>query len=139
MDREEARRAYDHQKAGAARRGVEWEFNFQTWLDWWGADIERRGSGPNDLQMLRFADSGPYAAWNVRKGTPKDNAKTRGNMIRKRNGEAARAELEAARDASIPVADQKDEFTEDEVTLRSMFSPRSSRAMVGAYRSDKRR
>ena len=88
--------------------------------------------------MQRFADTGPYAAWNVRKGTPKDNAKTRGNMERRRNGEAAKAALEAARDACEPVS--KDyEFDEDAHELRRMFGLRSGMSMFGSFRSDKNR
>lgn len=138
MDRTVARICYNRQKSGAKRRGISWEFNFQTWLDWWGADIERRGIGPNDLQMQRFADTGPYAAWNVRKGTPKDNAKTRGHMQRKRNTEAAKAAIESARGASEPTA-CKDWMEDDEHELNKMFGVRSSAVFSGHFKRDKHR
>jgi hypothetical protein len=125
IDLEKARCAYDSQKSRAKSRGIGWEFNFQTWVDWWGADIERRGSGPDDVQMQRFADTGPYAAWNVRKGTPKDNAKTRGHMQRLANTMQAKADLEAARDAA-PTAPPRDELPQDEAYLRRRMGVRSS-------------
>jgi len=137
MDRSAARGAYDRQKANARRRGIEWEFNFQSWLDWWGEDLERRGVGPNSLQMQRFADEGPYAAWNVRKGTPKDNAKTRGHMERKRNSLAAKAALEAARDADQGTAPERDELPEDEAYIKRMVGLRNSFQLTGVFKADK--
>ena len=76
--------AYASQKGGAKRRGIEWQFTFETWLAWWGDDLPRRGTRPLDLQMQRKADRGPYAPWNVTKGTPKDNGRTRGAMMQGR-------------------------------------------------------
>lgn len=134
MDRSAARLAYTRQKNGAKARGIGWEFNFDSWLAWWGDDIVRRGTSPNSLQMQRFADTGPYAVCNVRKGTPKENSKTRGHMDRKRNGEAAKAALEAARDACEPTVREKHDFTEDEQELHKMFAPRSSRCMYGSFK-----
>ena len=136
MDRTAARTAYAKQKSSARSRGIEWEFNFESWLDWWGYDFDRRGTGPNDLQMQRFADSGPYASWNVKKGAPRDNAATRGHMTRKRNSEAAKAVIEAARDACTPMSKERPEMTDDELELQKMFAPRSSRAMFGRFTAD---
>ena len=139
MDRSTARIAYESQKSNAKRRGIEWEFNFQTWFDWWGADIDRRGSGPEDLQMQRFADEGPYAAWNVRKGTPKDNAKTRGSIQRRDNSLAAQAELQKALDGA-EIAPPRDELPEDEAYLRRRLGLRSSFDCRTDFRAaDKRR
>lgn len=137
MDRSAARHAYEQQKSGSKARGIDWEFNFQSWLDWWGNDIDRRGCGPNDLQMQRFADSGPYAAWNVRKGVPRDNAKTRGLVQRTRASGEAKNALEAARYASIGLEPSRDELSEDEAFLRSEVGLKSSYQMTGFFAADK--
>jgi predicted DNA-binding transcriptional regulator AlpA len=43
-------------------------------MKWWGDDFQRRGGRkPGNLQMLRNKDAGPYAPWNVRKGTLGEN------------------------------------------------------------------
>ena len=46
------------QKCGAKKRGIGWELSFEQWLEFWGEDIDRRGSGANDLQMLSAAGLG---------------------------------------------------------------------------------
>ena len=53
---------------------------FKQWLDWWGEDLDQRGRGGHELSMQRPCDSGPYALDNIRKGTPKDNGRTRAAM-----------------------------------------------------------
>lgn len=65
-----------NQRSNAARRGIEWCLTFEEWYEWWGDDIDKRGSGHGSLQMQRTADSGPYALWNIRKGYPRDNSHT---------------------------------------------------------------
>jgi hypothetical protein len=77
--------AYCGQQLSAARRGIEWEFTFQTWLEWWGDDLERRGVGPDKLCMMRAHDQGPYSPENCSKGFAKDNAKTAGTIRRHKN------------------------------------------------------
>lgn len=99
MDINKYRAAYERQKRGAAYRGIEFKLTFPEWCEFWGEDIARRGLGPNDLQMCRNADTGPYALGNIRKGTAKDNAKTRGHMMRKRATDKAHEELQAILDA----------------------------------------
>lgn len=61
------------QKSQAKRRGIEWNFTFEQWIEWWGEDFDRRGRGPNDLVMARFGDTGPYSPENVRKATVAEN------------------------------------------------------------------
>jgi hypothetical protein len=68
--------AYSTQRNNALARGIEWELTFEEWLAWWGDDLVRRGSGHDKLQMQRIADSGSYSLGNIRKGYPKDNART---------------------------------------------------------------
>ena len=80
MDIAKAKQAYRTQKRGARHRGIEWQLTFEQWQEWWGEDLPKRGRGRNDLSMQRPCDSGPYALGNIRKGTPKDNARTRAAM-----------------------------------------------------------
>jgi hypothetical protein len=65
--------AYGSQKRSALRRGIGWDFTYDTWLEWWGEDITKRGRGSNDLCMARTGDTGPYAPWNVRKAKMAEN------------------------------------------------------------------
>lgn len=125
MDRSSARQKYASQKSRAKQHGIGWELTFDQWLAWWGSDLARRGSGPNSLQMQRPADTGPYALGNIRKGTPRDNMKTAANMKRLRATMKAKADLEAARDASEP-SPSEDWLDEDEQELQQMFGVRSS-------------
>lgn len=102
------RSAYKSQKSRAKSRGIEWQFTFDSWLEWWGEDIHRRGVGTSQLCMQRVADSGPYAPWNVRKGVPLWNARTRGRMVRARRSEAARQSIYAA-EMAAPCAPSHEE------------------------------
>jgi hypothetical protein len=114
MDINKYRIAYASQKANAARRGIEFLLTFQEWCEFWGEDIEKRGVGPNDLQMQRYADTGPYALGNIKKGTPKENAITRGNMLRKANCEKNHEELQAELDALMNDPSNPDFDSEEE-------------------------
>ncbi len=77
LDAKKALAAYRSQKHNAARRGIGWELTFKQWCDWWGEDIERRGTRRGCLQMQRYMDRGPYALGNIKKGEPADNVRTR--------------------------------------------------------------
>lgn len=72
--------AYANQKSNAKRRGIGWEFTFESWLDFWGEDIGRRGAGHDKLCMQRMHDQGPYHPDNVTKGCPRKNARTAGTI-----------------------------------------------------------
>ena len=74
------RQAYRDQKGAANKRGIDWEFTYEEWVDWWGDDFEKRGVGSNKLVMARFNDSGPYNPNNVKKITFGDNSRER-NML----------------------------------------------------------
>lgn len=121
-----ARRAFLQQRAGAKQRGIGWELTFEQWLAWWGDDLSNRGSRPWNLQMQRVADSGPYALGNIRKGTPQQNAKTNGHVMRGRNAAEAKARLEAARDADPGTSDgeYKLDLDDDDAWLRSRLGIR---------------
>lgn len=125
-ERWHARFAYDNQRRRAEWAGIGWEFTFESWLEWWGEDLFKRGVGRDQLSMQRIADSGPYSPSNVRKGTPKDNARTAGKMKRLHNTLAAKQSLESARDQAEPIEGKEiiDEES-DEFELNRMFGVRN--------------
>lgn len=57
---------YCLQKAGAKRRGIAWEFTFESWWAMWEASGKwtQRGNRPGQFCMGRFGDVGPYAVAN---------------------------------------------------------------------------
>jgi hypothetical protein len=67
------REYYWTQKHHAKDRGIDWQFTFDTWRDWWGDDIAKRGSKKGCLVMARHNDIGPYHPDNVRKATVEEN------------------------------------------------------------------
>jgi hypothetical protein len=73
----EAVRAFQAQRTSARRRGIEWQFSFEEWWDWWQIDErwERRGHGLGKLQMARFNDEGPYNPSNVYCATHERNSR----------------------------------------------------------------
>ena len=54
-------------------RGIEFLFDFDTWVEWWGEDFANRGDSPEQLVMARDGDEGPYHPDNVYKSTAADN------------------------------------------------------------------
>ena len=70
---DKVKQAYNSQKSGAKKRGIEWNFNFESWLDWWGDDIHKRGRSKGCLVMARTGDVGAYQPDNVRKTTHEEN------------------------------------------------------------------
>jgi hypothetical protein len=101
-------------------------FSFEEWLEWWGDDLDRRGTGHDQLQMQRIGDQGPYAPGNVRKGYPMDNRKTAGQAERVRNGTKRRSEMEREAMGAEPLPTPEDRgMTDDEWELHRMFAPRS--------------
>lgn len=67
--------AYYTQRYSAIQsRNIAWEFNFETWMAWWGADIQNRGRGKGKLQMGRIGDTGPYSPNNCIKITHEQNS-----------------------------------------------------------------
>ena len=106
--------AYATQRHRAKSRGIEFKLTFKEWCDFWGDDIERRGSGPNDLQMQRIGDSGPYAIGNIKKGTPSQNAKTMGLVRRSRNTALAREIHEAELDYLMTQESGEEKWLDDD-------------------------
>lgn len=70
---------YQQQKDAAKRRGIEWHFTYETWVEWWGDDIINRGRRTGQLVMARHNDTGPYSLDNVRKAPCGDNTRE-GNL-----------------------------------------------------------
>jgi hypothetical protein len=108
------REKFNRQKARAAARGIEWQLSFDQWVTWWGEDINLRGKGVGQLQMQRFGDKGPYAIWNIKKGTPQQNSKTMGALRRNHNQQAASDRHQRNLDAAIhaPSLDPPDDSEE---------------------------
>lgn len=61
------RQAFNNQRCNAKKRGIEWDFSFESWMEWWGPDIERRGCRSGNLVMARQGDVGAYTPANVYK------------------------------------------------------------------------
>ena len=56
---------YNQQKANAKHRDIPWQFTYDEWINWWGADIDKRGKGKGKLCMCRKNDEGSYDPDNV--------------------------------------------------------------------------
>ena len=67
--------AYHDQKAAAKKRGIEWQFTYTVWLEWWGDDFASRGKGRGKLCMARKNDTGPYHPDNVFKCLYEENTR----------------------------------------------------------------
>lgn len=67
------KKQYGEQKRTATYRGIEWQFTYDTWIEWWGDDITKRGCKRGCLVMARNGDIGPYHPDNVRKITHGEN------------------------------------------------------------------
>lgn len=85
MDNNDLMRKYNAQKSNAAKRGIEWQFTFESWIAFWGDDIAKRGTGHDKLCMQRFHDKGPYHPDNVKKGYALGNRKTAAVIQKARN------------------------------------------------------
>jgi hypothetical protein len=66
---------YANARRCAKERNIEWQFTYDTWIEWWGTDIANRGCRKGQLVMARNGDIGPYHPDNVRKTTCNDNYK----------------------------------------------------------------
>lgn len=77
---------YGKQRNRAKDRNIDWHFTYETWLDWWGDDITKRGRKKEDLVMSRINDTGAYAPDNCKKITQSDNSKERQQLQGKEIG-----------------------------------------------------
>jgi hypothetical protein len=122
-----AKHKFNLQRHGAKQRGIEWKITFDEWITWWGADYHNRGTGRFQLQMQRFHDVGAYELGNIRKGIPKDNAKTRGAVMRRNN--AAKLWLKHKQEVSLAPEEEAaevDGLDEDAMEIWSMTGYRTS-------------
>lgn len=55
------------QRGNARRRGIEFLFSFEQWVEFWGADVSRIGKTCGMLVMGRYGDVGPYSPENCYK------------------------------------------------------------------------
>lgn len=63
------------QRSQAKRRGKEWLFTFETWLEFWEHKIDYRDGTQTGLVMGRYYDCGPYSPENCYITTCEDNFK----------------------------------------------------------------
>ena len=59
--------AFNGQRNSAKKRGISWEFTFDTWLEVWSLSgrLADRGRGAGKFVMARMRDLGPYSPANV--------------------------------------------------------------------------
>lgn len=128
-ERDPIRRAakvkYNWQRGNAKKRGIEWLFTFDTWLEWWGDDLPNRGQRSWNLSMQRIWDVGPYSPENTIKGRPKRNSLTWAHRIHRTTAALGSARLEQERDACV--AEPVDHREEDDAELNAMFGIANSR------------
>ena len=65
---------YHMQRAAAKHRGIDWQFTYDEWIEWWGEDIINRGRSSSNFVMARHNDVGPYHPSNVRKALLTENS-----------------------------------------------------------------
>ena len=70
-----ARQKYHNARWSAKERNIDWHFTFESWVNWWGDDLDKRGPKSTDLCMARIGDKGPYHPNNVCKLTVSENVK----------------------------------------------------------------
>jgi hypothetical protein len=60
-------RAFQEQRSGAKKRGIEWQLTWEEWLQWWQRTgcLDKRGKNKGQYVMCRFGDTGPYALDNI--------------------------------------------------------------------------
>lgn len=123
--RRAAKRKYSEQRRRAGKRGIKWLFTFDTWLQWWGDDLQNRGSNAWQLTMQRIGDIGPYSPENTIKGRPKRNSLTWAHRIHRTTALLAAARLEQERDTCV--AECRDDRDEDDEELDAMLGIANSR------------
>lgn len=66
-DRKKFGDKYHAVKAMARKRGIDWQFTIETWLNWWGDDWHLRGQGAGRLSCVRKDLDGPFSPDNCDK------------------------------------------------------------------------
>ena len=127
IDLAAAKVKFNSQRHGAKRRGIEWKLTFDEWVEWWGCDYHNRGTGRFQLQMQRFHDAGAYELGNIKKGIPRDNAKTKGAVMRRNN--AMKLWIKHKQQVALSVDDVEtdvDDVDEDAMEIWAMTGYRTS-------------
>lgn len=65
------KKAFNAQRAQARQRGIEFQFDYWAWTNWWeeqlGPDwFKKRGNIKGKFVMARYGDEGPYKPANVK-------------------------------------------------------------------------
>jgi len=69
------RYAYLGQRHTSKQRGIEFNLTFEEFVEFWGDDFSCRGTkNPEDLQMCRYDDEGPYQIGNIYKASKSENS-----------------------------------------------------------------
>jgi hypothetical protein len=71
--RDGAAQDYERQRKAAKKRGIEWLFDLNSWMEVWEGKYAKRARGLRGYCMCRSKDQGPYAPWNVRIATGYEN------------------------------------------------------------------
>lgn len=68
---------YSVQKRSAKKRGIAWEFSFDTWWEKWqdSGHWDTRGDSAGSHVMSRYNDEGPYSTSNTFINTMGNNSK----------------------------------------------------------------
>jgi hypothetical protein len=127
MDLAAMERAYNKQQSRAKYRGIGWEISFDEWCAWWGNDFDQRGRNVGDLQMCRIGDVGPYKLGNIYKGTPRDNAKTRGCSTRNARTLLAHKAHQEALDNAEVVSDDDEWADPEEMSVSDYYAFKASK------------
>ena len=109
-------RAYATHKAGAAARGIGWEFTFDTWWMIWEPYYHLRGRGKNGLCMAREGDVGPYSPDNVYLTTNLGNGRDR-----RRSPAWVQMRWQQTQEAAIRFARSGPKRARDKGELKSML------------------
>ena len=131
MDMKKIKGAYYSQKHTAInKRNIAWEFTFETWLAWWGDDIQNRGRGLGKLVQARIGDTGPYSPENCIKLTMEQNISD-GNQGRTHSTESrikrsqklkgikrTKEQIESNRQSKIGKAQPQEALIQREITRR---------------------
>jgi len=98
--------AWNDQKKSAIKRGVGWDFTFESWSQWWETNLGPdwfilRGHHTGQYVMARNGDKGPYTRGNVRCVRVEDNHNEYNLTKSEQTGRPHRKRLDAKTVASI--------------------------------------
>jgi len=87
---------YHNARYCAKERNIDWQFTYDTWVEWWGDDIVNRGPYKGQLVMARNGDVGPYHPGNVHKKTASENCRE-GQLGKSKSSQAILKQVETKR------------------------------------------